>query len=533
MRIFTHRAVSNYHHRTSPPCFSPSNSTLLDTATAEALDDKALDLPRESSLWQDGTYTAADFTLKKTLGKGTSGTARLAVRCTDGFPVVLKDIELAEVDSDAETAAAEELKEVEILIKLNHPCIVSIFGAYTENTTLTIVMAFCGGGSLDKLIRDKRRSQKRFEELTVASWMVQILLALQYMHSHNILHRDLKPGNIFLTGDDMVKVGDFGMARILTENDAMAQTACGTPYYLSPEICQGNPYGPQNDLWATGVLVYELLTLRRPFEGRNLASVIMQICHTKHSYPSGVPLSRDSRQVVDALLEKEASKRAIVPQLLDLTWLQTAFTKLVVTHPSLGVMPHSNESCQVSGDQGYESSAFDRYCVAMLVATGSYDAERCKMIEQTGFGDGHADANNMDRRLVVLAKRAFGGRVLGELHERFADFGQSGYEIEQEVQFLQQLEAQMATNISSEPVTAPAAVEAEEKQSAAPALATWVPDESVSACTRCGRDFNLFCRRHHCRLCGQIFCSKCCDQKSSFPELGFDESVRACLICLP
>ena len=96
------------------------------------------------------------------------------------------------------------------MIKLNHPCIVSIFGAYTETTTLTIVMAFCGGGSLDKLIRDKRRSQKRFEELTVASWMVQILLALQYMHSHNILHRDLKPGNIFLTGDDMVKVGDFG-----------------------------------------------------------------------------------------------------------------------------------------------------------------------------------------------------------------------------------------------------------------------------------------------------------------------------------
>merc|ERR1712166_1516480 len=202
---------------------------------------------------------------------------------------------------------------------------------------LTIVMAFCGGGSMDTLIKAKRSAHQCFEESEVASWTMQILLALQYMHSHKILHRDLKPGNIFLTGDNMVKVGDFGMARILTENDAMAQTACGTPYYLSPEICQGNPYGPQNDLWATGVLVYELLTLRRPFEGRNLASVIMQICHTKHSYPSGVPLSRDSRQVVDALLEKEASKRAIVPQLLDLTWLQSAFTNLVATHPSLGV----------------------------------------------------------------------------------------------------------------------------------------------------------------------------------------------------
>merc|ERR1711935_831945 len=178
---------------------------------------------------------------------------------------------------------------------------------------------------MDTLIKAKRSSHQCFEESEVASWTMQILLALQYMHSHKILHRDLKPGNIFLTGDNMVKVGDFGLARTLTATMGLAQTQCGTPYYLSPEICQGNPYGPQNDLWATGVLVYELLTLKRPFEGFNLASVIMHICHTKHKYPSTARVSRDAKLVVDSLLIKDAGQRASVPALLQMKWLQSAF----------------------------------------------------------------------------------------------------------------------------------------------------------------------------------------------------------------
>merc|ERR1711865_625245 len=142
----------------------------------------------------------------------------------------------------------------------------------------------------------------------------------------------------------------------------------------------------------------------------------------------------------------------------------------------------------------------------------------------------------MDRRLVVLAKRAFGGRVLGALHERFADFGQSGYEIEQEVRFLQQLEATIAADRPAEPMTAPAGAGTplHTPQGAGPSDSQppqWVADESVSECTRCSKEFNLFCRKHHCRLCGQIFCSACCGQKSSFPELGFTEEVRACHDC--
>ncbi len=98
----------------------------------------------------------------------------------------------------------------------------------------------------------------------------QLLLALRHMHAQKILHRDLKPGNIFITEKDMVKVGDFGRARVMSD---------GTPYYISPELCMGKPYNEKADIWALGCIVYELLSFERPFEGHNLHALVLKICH--------------------------------------------------------------------------------------------------------------------------------------------------------------------------------------------------------------------------------------------------------------
>eukprot|EP00656_Telonema_subtile_P043408 TRINITY_DN49771_c0_g1_i1.p1 TRINITY_DN49771_c0_g1~~TRINITY_DN49771_c0_g1_i1.p1 ORF type:complete len:534 (+),score=88.07 TRINITY_DN49771_c0_g1_i1:101-1702(+) len=507
-------------------CSEPSDSW---ATTEMGISHASLSGP---SLWEDGTYTNTDFEIRKTLGKGTSGTARLAVRLKDKFPVVLKDIEMVDPECDDEErqqAAADELKEVEVLLQMNHPCIVSIFGAYQTNSILTIVMAYCDGGSLDKRIREVRRRQEQFGDLQVASWLVQILLALNYMAAHNILHRDLKPGNIFITGNDMIKVGDFGMARIVNTDDALAQTACGTPYYLSPEICQGNSYGPQNDLWAAGVIAYEVLTLKRPFEGRNLASVIMQICHTKLTYPPKPKVSAPAKLVIDAILTKDPAARPTVQHLLQEEWLRCAFSDLKATHPSLGVMPSpANEVVRAEADP---SSSFDKYLVSLLVAVGSRDHSRAVMVEQSGFGQERGQRKEDDRRLVVIAKRAFGGVVLGELHERMHCRGNGEYDLEEEAEFVLQLEAKRAAQKSqSQQESRSAPVSRADKSGVD---VRWVADDEVSACTRCGREFSLFCRRHHCRLCGQIFCSRCCDRRSAFPHLGFHEPVRACLICYP
>eukprot|EP00658_Telonema_sp_P-2_P033647 TRINITY_DN24652_c0_g1_i1.p1 TRINITY_DN24652_c0_g1~~TRINITY_DN24652_c0_g1_i1.p1 ORF type:complete len:353 (-),score=56.96 TRINITY_DN24652_c0_g1_i1:334-1392(-) len=318
---------------------------------------------------------------------------------------------------------------------------------------------------------------------------------------------------------------DVYKRQILSEEDAMAKTACGTPYYLPPEICQGNAYGPQNDVWAAGVLGFELLTLKRPFEGKNLASVIMQICHSQHRFPKYPKVSRPAMAVIGAILTKDAATRPPVPELLEMAWLTNAFNDLEAVYPSLGVMPSAD--CHVTNsEEPHSSDRFDQYLVSLLLGSAARNSSRAALIQESGFGERHTKSE--DRRLVMSAKRTFGGRVLGELHERFHSLQTGEYDIEAEVDFLEVLE---------ERITATKEREREEssltEQLQAPVNVAWEADGDVAACTRCAREFSLFCRRHHCRLCGRIFCSRCCDQKAAFPQLGFAEPVRACLICRP
>jgi len=115
-------------------------------------------------------------------------------------------------------------------------------------------------------------------------WFVQICLALKYVHDRKILHRDLKTQNIFLTAKGDIKIGDFGIgnlisplshptdsniARVLQDTYDCAQTAIGTPYYLSPEICQEKPYNQKSDIWSLGCILYELVTLRHAFDANS------------------------------------------------------------------------------------------------------------------------------------------------------------------------------------------------------------------------------------------------------------------------
>jgi serine/threonine protein kinase len=109
-----------------------------------------------------------------------------------------------------------------------------------KNRQLCIVMAFCEGGDLSTLI--EKRKMRYFPESEVLSWFLQISLALQYMHEEHILHRDLKTQNIFLTKNNMIKLGDFGIAKVLEGTLEMAKTVIGTPYYMSPELFRNQPY---------------------------------------------------------------------------------------------------------------------------------------------------------------------------------------------------------------------------------------------------------------------------------------------------
>lgn len=142
----------------------------------------------------------------------------------------------------------------------------------TFSRYLCIVMDYAEGGDMYTKIGKQRKIGKGFPESQILDWFVQICLALKYVHDRKILHRDLKTQNIFLTAKGDIKIGDFGIARVLQDTYDCAQTAIGTPYYLSPEICQEKPYNQKSDIWSLGCILYELVTLRHAFDANSISS---------------------------------------------------------------------------------------------------------------------------------------------------------------------------------------------------------------------------------------------------------------------
>jgi len=152
------------------------------------------------------------------------------------FRYVMKRVKYLANDGEHKGA----LKEVKFLRMLKHPNIVDFGEAFVtpDRAHLCIVMGFCEGGDLIHKIREYRKLDRYMPEDMVMEWFVQMCMALAYLHDQRILHRDIKPHNIFLTNHGrVVKVGDFGVTRILDHTRSMAKTTIGTPYYVSPEIC--------------------------------------------------------------------------------------------------------------------------------------------------------------------------------------------------------------------------------------------------------------------------------------------------------
>ncbi|XP_021344811.1 serine/threonine-protein kinase Nek5-like [Mizuhopecten yessoensis] len=219
---------------------------------------------------------AGNFELINMIGSGTYGEAWLARHLKNDKKCVVKVIKILKL---SEKELDRSLTEVSILARCNHQNIISYLDAYVKDGNLNIAMEYADGGDLHKNIVGQKGIH--FGKEVIFEWFVQICLALKYIHSSNILHRDLKSQNIFLNSKRVIKLGDFGIARILRDHADHAMTTIGTPFYLSPEICQRKPYNHKSDLWAAGCVLYELCCLRVPFNAQNFDSLVMKILQGK------------------------------------------------------------------------------------------------------------------------------------------------------------------------------------------------------------------------------------------------------------
>ncbi|XP_029006926.1 serine/threonine-protein kinase Nek4 [Betta splendens] len=213
----------------------------------------------------------------RVVGKGSYGEVNLVKNRTDRKQYVIKKLNLT-TSSKRERRAAEQ--EAQLLSQLRHPNIVTYRESWEgDDCQLYIVMGFCEGGDLYH--RLKQQKGELLPERQVVEWFVQIAMALQYLHDKNILHRDLKTQNIFLTQTNIIKVGDLGIARVLENQNDMASTLIGTPYYMSPELFSNKPYNHKSDVWALGCCVYEMSTLKHAFNAKDMNSLVYRIVEGK------------------------------------------------------------------------------------------------------------------------------------------------------------------------------------------------------------------------------------------------------------
>ncbi len=171
-------------------------------------------------------------------------------------------------------------------------------------------------------IKKCKEKGQRFPEELILNWFVQIVLALKYIHGLKILHRDLKASNLFLSASGSLKIGDFGIAKVLEGTLENAQTMVGTPYYMSPEIIENKPYQFKSDVWSLGCILYELCTLEHTFKAANIIELIKKILN---EVPEPIPscYSRELQEVINLILNKNPLQRPSIDQLLQVNFMKS------------------------------------------------------------------------------------------------------------------------------------------------------------------------------------------------------------------
>ena len=255
----------------------------------------------------------SDFEIIKQLGKGSYGTVYTVRSRLDSNTYVMKKMELNHLK---ESQQRECYREVSILRKVSHPNIIKYYASFLENESLCIIMEYAELGDLYSLIKHYKRHQKYFDEMLLWRISYEILTGLEYLHSNNIIHRDIKCLNLFLSKDHHVKIGDLGVSTI-SALGGMHCTRVGTPLYLSPELVKQIPYDYKTDIWSFGCSLYHLASLEPPFTGNNLIVLGNNIVKGR---PKELPsiYSNDLKIFIDKMLTKKPEKRPSAKEAKDL-----------------------------------------------------------------------------------------------------------------------------------------------------------------------------------------------------------------------
>ena len=319
-----------------------------------------------------------EYLIQEKLGIGSYGTVYKAIKKNDSNEntiYVIKQISLFGLSKEEINDVKLEAK---ILSSIKSIYVVKYLESFEEKNFLNIVMEYCDGGDLGKFIEENRNKNKYINEDLIWKLFIKICLGLAAIHKLKILHRDLKTLNIFLTKNLDVKIGDLGVAKVLSHSGCFAKTLIGTPYYLSPELCEEKPYNDKSDVWALGCILYELCTYKHPFNAKSQGALILKILKDEPE-PIGNNYSNELQKLINDILEKNIERRPSCKDLLKKDFIVEKakefglYNKIVELYPELkeNMVCDNNKNINIKMNTNckiiYNKNRYPRYKVNNVI----------------------------------------------------------------------------------------------------------------------------------------------------------------------
>ena len=261
---------------------------------------------------------STSYTKIDKLGEGSFGEVFLAKNIKNDQLVVCKEMRLNGLD---EPTIMQLFTEVKVLQAIKHPNIIEMKDSYrTKSNKLVLILEYASNGDLDNYIKDRQESP--IDQRQIEIWILQLCLALKHSHDHKIIHRDLKTSNIFLDEFNNLKLGDFGLAKNLINSTQNCKGFAGTPLYLSPESITKGTTSYKSDIWALGIILYELCSLKNPFFCTSYPMLMKKICNDI-ILPIPDIYSTELNTFILSLLERDETKRPSITQILESDFIRS------------------------------------------------------------------------------------------------------------------------------------------------------------------------------------------------------------------
>jgi polo-like kinase 1 len=354
------------------------------------------------------TKVTGDIQIRKYIKGRLLGKGGFA-KCYEFTNMETKQITAAKVipkKSLVKSRAKQKLiSEIKIHKSLHHPNIVNFEHYFEDSENVYLLIEICQNQTLNDLL--KRR--KKLTELEVQCYTIQIIKALKYLHSHRIIHRDLKLGNLFINEKMELKVGDFGLATKLEFDGERKRTVCGTPNYIAPEILEGKTgHSFEVDIWSLGVIIYTLIIGKPPFETNNVKETYKRIKNDNYSFPENALISEPSKELIQSILVLDPNKRPNLDQILVSDFFNMGINVPKLLQPStLACPPSLNYIKQFIPDVGPNGilNNYKSKKKAYNNVDGNDDiiSDRTKLqsqqsIKMNNFGNNPSNINNNESR---------------------------------------------------------------------------------------------------------------------------------------